>query len=486
GTILNYLTDRYLSAQVGDNRAPGSLRCLLQERAYNEGKGLCQRLIDYIQGSVRPDGRRGGGLVDQLGQLTRDLDRMAEELKRGFSYFSQKDSAPHSLVLYEATDIEKRYYPAYIKGDKLKQVSDAVLRRLERTVSGLSSDIAGGRTDEWTRALLGESRKVFEPIRNDFHVIKVLFSTMDEQTRGNQLRQMISRSAFWATRSGVLGTFRLPDEQIHPMVGVPGPGAGMTPADASEVTSHVDKFRQYVTREIKSDVRFYPIPDTSEIIFYQEAGGFPINYVSRVLDLRDSYLKLYTEGECLHIECQDKKFPDLAILTKEERVALEEAHECYVLGCMFDILEFRAGEYLWMERDGFQMRPHPLGDRYMVILKLSQTHPLREKLFDQIRAKLDSLLKTSEVDQLAAFAALLSTTKRNAYGDKWGKVSGEEELPFEQMMEVRVISAQEKKISESPLVRKIGPDQLGERMVELQKSPNGLLRERPDGRLAIG
>lgn len=484
GMILEYLADRYLHAQVGDNRAPGALRCLIQERAYKEGQTLCKRLTEHIEGSERPDGRRSGGLVDQLGQLTGDLEKMAAELKRGFSYFSQKDNPPHTLVLYEPEDIEKRYYPAYVKGERLKEVSQAVLKRLERTVSGLSADIAGGRTEQWTRALLSEARRVFEPIRDDFHVVKVLFSQLDEQTRGNHLRQMISRSAFWATRSGLLGTFRLPDEQIHPMVGLPGPTGGMSPAEASELETYVDKLQQYVTREIKSDVRFYPIPDTSEIIFYQEAGGFPINYLARLGDLRESYLKLYTEGECLHLECHDKKFPDLAILSKEDRAALEEAHECYVLGCLFDILEFKGNEYVWMERDGFQLRPHPLGDHYMLILKLSQDHTLRGKLNEQIKEKQKQFHESLKLDLAAGYAAILGASKRAAYGEKWGKVSSEQELPFEQMMEVRVLSEQERRLEQSALSREVGPEAIGQRMQELADD-NPHSKTRPDGRLAL-
>lgn len=484
GIILSYLSDRFLDGFLGDNRSPGTFRCQLQERAYTEGQELCRRLVEYIEGNERPDGRRAGGLVDQLGELARDLDKMKDELNKGYAYFAQKTTPPHSLVLYSSEDVEKRYYPAYVKGQEtLRTVSGRILARLERTVSGLSADIAGGRTEEWTRALLAESRKVFEPIRNDFHVIKVLFAEMDEQTRGTHLKNMINRSAIWVTRSGLHGTFKLPAEQVHSMVGIPAPGPGMPPSEASEVENYTRKFKEYVTREISSDVRFYPIPDASEIIFYQEAAGFPINYLARLSDLRESYLKLYTEGECLHLECNDKKFPDLAILTKEERQALEEAHECFVLGCMFDVLEYKAGEYLWMERDGFQLRPHPLGDHYMLILKLAQAAGLREKLYEKIRAQQNKVLQSQDLDEMARYVALLAATKQQAWGEHWGKTGSEDDLPFERMMEVRVIKAQEQQVTDSPLVRKVGTEALGKRMEQLAQEDFGRVRD--DGRLAL-
>lgn len=485
GIILSYVAERYLEALVGDNRTPGLLRCQLQARVYKEAGELVNRLVQAIQGSERPDGRRGGGMVDQLAQLARDLEALKTELLGGFKYFSQKDPQPQALVLYEPTEIEDKYYPAYVKGrETVAAVSKDALKRLERAVTGLAADIAAGRTEEWKRALLAEARNRFAGIRTDFHVVKVLFTSMDEQTRNNHLRQMFARSAFWATKSGLHGTFTLPEEQIHTMCGLPS-AAGMSPADAAELNGYLNQLKAYIGREVSSGVNFYPIPDSSEIIFYQEAGGFPINYMARLADLRSSYLKLYTGGEALHIECHDKKYPDLMVLNQDERRALEEAYECWVLGCLFDVLEFKGGEYLWQERDGFQMRPHPLGDRHMMLVKLTANPATREKLYKLVKQRRDAVLATTDAEEMAAYAALLQHYKREAYGEKWGKVSGVSELPFEDMMTAQVIADEEKRLMESALVRQLGAEAIGQKSEQVMAEPEKHTRQREDGRLAL-
>ncbi len=485
GIILAYVAERYLEALVGDSRTPGLLRCQLQARIYKEGAELIERLARAIQGSERPDGRRGGGMVDQLTSLARDLEGLKNELAGGFKYFSQKDPQPQALVLYEPTDIESKYYPAYVKSTETVQaVSKAVLKRLERAVTGLAADIAAGRTEEWKRALLTESRNLFAGLKTDFHVVKVLYTTMDEQTRNNHLRQMYSRSAYWATKSGLHGTFQLPEEQVHTMCGLPS-AAGMSPSDAAELTGYLNQLKAYLTREVTGKLNFYPIPESSEIIFYQEAGGFPINYMARLTDLRGSYLKLYTNGEPLHIDCNDKKFPDLMVLNQEERRSLEEAYECWVLGCLFDVLEFKGGEYLWQERDGFQMRPHPLGDRHMMLVKLTTGAATREKLYKLVKQRRDAVLSTQDEQEMAAYCALLEHYKREAYGEKWGKVSSESELAFEDMMTVRVLSDEVQHVMESPLVRSLGPEAIGQKAEEVMANAEQFTRKREDGKLAL-
>ena len=485
GIILSYVAERYLECLVGDTGQPGLLRCILQDRMYKEGIEFCKRLQPVLTGQIRADGSRSGGLQTQLAQLGRDLEQLKLDLQVGYSYFSQKETLPHCLVLYETTDIEKKYYPAYVSPQVIESVSKAALARLERTVTGLSGDLAAGRNDVWRRALLAEARQKFLGLRNDFHVVKVLFNSLDDVTRVNHLRQIYSRSAYWVTRSGIHGTFRLPPEQIHIMIGLPGPTPGMDPGLRSELEGYTAQLKQIVGRELKGDINYYPIPDGSELIFYQEAGGFPLNYCARILDLREAYLKLYTAGEPLHIDCRDKRFPDLMILSQDERLALEEAYECYVLGCLFDVLEFKAGEYLWMERDGFQMRPHPLGDTFMLRLKLSTHTPTRQKLMTLLREKRGALLTSQKGEELSRYAALLEVYKQDAWGEQWGKKSDETELPFEQMMTVRVVRAELDSVTDAQLVRQIGSDRFGEMVGQLLQDRENLGRIRPDGRRAL-
>ncbi len=485
--ILRYLVTRYLKTQIGTKADPGILRSYLEQRLNKEAIALCHKLEEFIVGGESQEGRHTGGLIDTLGRLTSDLESLQEEFKTGFSYFSRKENLPHSLVLYDPTQLDERYYKAYVPNiDTLRTISDKILnQRLERTVSSLSKEISAGRTRQWKKALLSETRKIFEPIKRDFHVLKVLNTDLDDQARSNHIRQMINRSAFWATRSGLHGTPRLPEEQIHYMIGLPAPAAGSSPEEASEINNFAERFKNFITNEVQSEFRYYPIPDTSEIIIYQEAGGFPINYLSRIVDLRHSYLKLYTAGEALHITCHDKIFRDLTILTKEERQALEEAHRCYVLGCLFDILEYNGGEYHWMERDGFQVRPHPLGNKHILLLKLTQNATLREKLTIKIRQHLDSIHASTQPDLVAKFIALLNHYERNAYGNRWGAVNDPQELDFDSMMEVLIVKDQLKQLEETPLVRKKGIEAVSELTERFAQNLESFAKLRKDGRYAL-
>ena len=486
GVILGHVAERFLDCLVGDRVNPGLLRCLVQDRIYKEGIEFCKRLIPALSGQVRADGSLSGGVRQQLDQLQRDLGQMKADLMVGYNYFSQKEKLPQALLLYEATDVEKKYYPAYVQANTIGDTSKAVLARLERSVTGLSADLAAGRSDLWKRALLAECRQRFLGVRSDFHVIKVLFSQVDDASRVHHLKQIFARSAYWVTRAGIHGTFRVPGEQVHTMVGLPGPTPGMDPGQRSELEGYITQLKNLAGRELSTDLRYYPMPDSSELIFYQEAGGFPINYSSRLPDLRESYLKLYTAGEHLHIDCRDKKFPDLMILTTEERQALEEAYQCFVLGSLYNLLEYKGEDYVWMERDGFQMRPHPLGDQFMTLLRLSTHAPTREKLFAKVREQRQHLLSGADEELVARYAAILELTKRQAWGEDWGRKTDETELPFEQMMSIRVLNAEVEAVLECPLVRRIGADSFAAKVNGLVEGPReGLGSLRQDGRLAL-
>ncbi|MEW6283459.1 MAG: hypothetical protein AB1758_32920, partial [Candidatus Eremiobacterota bacterium] len=142
--------------------------------------------------------------------------------------------------------------------------------------------------------------------------------------------------------------------------------------------------------------------------------------------------------------------------------------------------------YLWMERDGFQMRPHPLGDRHMMLVKLTSQASTREKLSKLVKARRDAVLSTQDPTEMSTYCALLNHYKKEAYGERWGKVSSESELPFEDMMVVRVILDEEKRVLESPLVRSLGPDKVGEAVEGILADPERYTRLREDGKRALG
>ncbi|HEY3997955.1 MAG TPA: tubulin-like doman-containing protein [Candidatus Xenobia bacterium] len=483
--ILEYLTERFFDTLVGDNQNPGELRALLQKRAYQEGVEVCKRVLGAIQGEERPDGRRQGGLTTALDALKNDLETLRQEFQTGFNYFSQKDAQTLSLVLYEPSDIENVYYPGYIKSkDDVAAVGNAALRSLERSITGLGTELAAGRKDVWKRALTTEARKRFAHLPNDFHVLKVFYRKFDEATIKNHLVQIFSRSAVWVTPSGAHGAFQLPSQQLHKMIGVPVPNADMAPQDAAEIESLIAKLKDTIAREIQTGVKFYNVPESGELLFYQEAGGFPINYMQRLADLRKCYLKLYTAGEPLHIDSHDKKFPDLAIYSPQERQGLEEAYECYVFGCLFDELQFAGGEYTWMKKDGFRARPYPLGDRHMLLVKLSTDDVIRAEVYDKLKKRREEFLGNVRLEDLATYLALLDAYKLDAYGDRWGKVQNEDELDFDNMMIVKTIQDEEKRVEASPVAQQQGPA-LAARAAALADALPQVARRRADEKWAL-
>lgn len=483
GIILEYLTERCLDSLVGDNQNPGALRCLLQKRAYSEGIEACRRLISAIQGEERADGRRQGGLMTTLDGLKADLEGLRQEFLTGYNYFAQKDTQTLSLVLYEAGDVDNVYYPAYVKSrEDVVNVGNAALRALERSVTGLGAELASGRKAQWKQALVAEARRKFAHLPADFHVMKVFYNKFDEQTIKNHLVSMYSRSAYWATPSTVHGAFHLPEQQLHKMIGLPVPGADIAPQEAAEIESLINKLKNTIQRDIDQGAKFYNVPESSEILFYQEAGGFPINFVSRLADLRKQYIKLYTAGTELHIDCHDKKFPDLAFYTPQERQALEEAYECYLFGCLFDELQFAAGEYTWMKKDGFRSRPYPLGDRHMLLIKLSSDDVIRTEIYEKLKKRRDEYLVNGHLDDLATYYVLLDAYNRDAWGDQWGKVQNPDDLDFDSMMMSKTVAVEWTRIEAAPSAS-ANPDGLRQRAQALQIDQ--VARRREDGKWAI-
>jgi hypothetical protein len=268
------------------------------------------------------------------------------------------------------------------------------------------------------------------------------------------------------------------------MIGVPVPNADMAPQDAAEIESLIAKLKDTIAREIQTGVKFYNVPESGELLFYQEAGGFPINYMQRLADLRKCYLKLYTAGEPLHIDSHDKKFPDLAIYSPQERQGLEEAYECYVFGCLFDELQFAGGEYTWMKKDGFRARPYPLGDRHMLLVKLSTDDVIRAEVYDKLKKRREEFLGNVRLEDLATYLALLDAYKLDAYGDRWGKVQNEDELDFDNMMIVKTIQDEEKRVEASPVAQQQGPA-LAARAAALADALPQVARRRADEKWAL-
>jgi hypothetical protein len=453
--VLRYLTERFLQSLIGDSGYPGLLRCQLQTTLLRAGVEVSKNVLTLLQGQARADGQRNGGLQVQVQILDRELRLLQEDLVIDSLAVEAASLDPYTTSLYQAGDLESKYFPAFVNADTIVNVSKQTLQNLERSLLSLSNDFSNHGRAFCKKALFTASRPVFNGIRTDFHLLKTLFQNFDQTTRLDYLRRAFQGSEFWAKASDAHGTFRLASEQVHLMVGLPGVSPAMDPTERSQIESYSTQLKQLMLRELKADLNFFDVPDGSQLLIYQEVAGFPLNYLQRLSELRDSYLQKYTSGDPLHTTCHDKQFADLMILAPEEREALEEAYECFVLGCIFDLIEYRSGDYLWIEKDVFQLRPHPLGDSSMLLLKLSTQPQIRQRLMSTIRDRRGQIL-TSQLNQnLARYAAVLEWHKQITWGDNWGKKSDESELSFEQAMTLRILKSELDTVGETVLVKAI-------------------------------
>lgn len=486
GMIQEYLALRATEAMVGNTRQPGVLWCEVQRRVYTEGARAARELAKAVAGTERPDGTLGGGLLDGFSRMRNQLDALSREFRERCNYFSRKESLPHSLVLYEPEDIEKLYYPGYVKGrDDVREVSKAVLEGLERRVSGLAEDFEAGNAERWRDALLTQARRRFQKIPADFHVLRLFKQRYGEQDWKNRLRDLYGRSAFWAQAGPIPDHFKLrPDQQIR-MVGIPGPSGEMSAMEAAEITEQVERVKAFLRHEFGDGAAsFTEVPEPGEILFYQEVAGMTVNYSGRVSELRTVYLKQYAEGEHLHIDRRDSKFADIALLNDTEQAALLDARRAFLLACLFDVLKYQDGHYVFLDRQGIVEFPHPLGERSAAVVRLTSDAPLRASLERAVETRRRTLLD-GDVEGLVRYYALLGLYRMNTYGAKFGKITSEDELDFEDMLSVKVLLSEEKEVEKAAAGKALGSEDLQRRGVVLAQSPADHFRTRPDGLLAV-
>ncbi len=486
GLIFEYLAMRTLEAAAGDVRNPGALRSELRRRLFLEGARTARLLAEAITGQARADGTVAGGLVDQFARLESNLRTLATRLRERSGYFARAEDNPQSEVLYSAEEFEPTYYRGYVKGpEDLRAASRDALELLQRRISGLSQDFNQGAGGRWEEALLTVARRRFSRIPADFHVLKVLRRKFPGQGWQARVKDLYRRSGYWVTGSAVPGAFKMPAGQVVRKIGLPGPTSDMEPGDAQEVKDFADELTRYIGRDVASQATFTQVPESGEILFYQEAGGFPVNYSARLSEMRTSYMKLYTQEE-LHIDRRDEKFSDLAILTEEEQQALLDGRRAFLLGAAFNILKFPSKEYEFERREGAMRIPTPLGPRAKAVALLTSDTGLRQNVLDEVEARRRRILNVPEAEVCARWYALLTVMLRDGYGPRLGQVLSEDELDFEPMLEIKALKAEMERVQ--PAVEAAGLDWASvlRRADEIVEAPSGVLARRAgDGRFQM-
>lgn len=371
---------------------------------------VCKEMVAYISG-VEITNDTPSGLIGELFDLAGHIDELKIGLDERYKHFSAVADQGLSLFLYDRADIEDEYYPRYLgKGDIARQrveaIGDQVLLELRTSVMELPALIRKEGLDKIQSRIAQLSRNPFRDIRKDFDVIDTFYKKYpDEADRKARLRTVYENATFWLKGGYHANSFQAKPEQKKLLVGIP--------EDATDRVRK-DDFKKLVSQVCTSGdttVSFYDVPDRSEIIFYSEIGGIPVNWVSTLNENRRHYLLKQGEGEELHTDKSESKFKDICLLTDDERKDVEEAHECFLLGVMFGDIKPEADKlgvirYSLMEDSGIGIKRRVvLGIEARAISELTANTKLRSTTIEGLRERVHHLRQP--LTSLTRFNALL-------------------------------------------------------------------------------
>lgn len=499
---------------------PGLLLALRQRAILEAGQNVCVALAEKLRGVQDANGEYRGGIISRLRQLERDFDVAAERLRQDAGYFEQKYNEDLSLVLFEQDEIDKKYYPACVKPDSVKELSDRLKDQHNLTAAAVK-DTNFLKQEGASGTIIDECRSVFERVRTDFHVVDVLFdhfqSTEDRDGRpvvtdamARELSRVFSASRYWAYGgSDQMRSFQLEQGQEELLVGLP-----IVPTDAERpddkgarerTRRRREAIKDFLGTRVDSRFRFPDIPDTSEIIFYNDLSGVPLNFFESMYELRDSYLQMRASDNALHLETKDSsKFEDVLILTDEEKLRLRRALACLVLGGLY--------EQLWIREEGGRkvfgytevtrgVEAHKrLGEEREAVSYLQQRTDVTEKILGKCEAALNQAFRDAESgdaktqgearDNLIKIAAIMAkrmeslaekAQKATTSADQSNVQSGDwTDLPLIPKMEYYACEEMEKQIHE----RCQWPG-FAEQLIEAKKNVDKFAELRKDGRYRL-
>jgi Tubulin like len=327
---------------------PGVLLALRQKAVLEAAQKVYAALLEKLRGVQAESGEFRGGIISRLRQLERDFDIAADRLRQDAGYFEEKHNEDLSLVLFESEDIQSKYYPHCVQPESVKRLSDLLKDQYNLTAAAvkdtnfLKQEGASGR-------ILDCCRDLFERIRSDFHVIDVLFEYFNaaedrdgrpvvNDNMARELSRVFASSRFWAYGgANQMRNFQLERGQEEMHVGLPT--VPTDAPDAERTRRRREAVKEFLATRVDSRFRFPDIPDTSEIIFYNDLSGVPLNFFESMYDLREAYRNLRVSDNALHLEAKESsKFEDVLILTDTEKARLRSAMSCIVLGSIYDQL----------------------------------------------------------------------------------------------------------------------------------------------------
>ncbi len=405
--------------------APEYLNQLLLVQVRQAAVEVCQRIIRHI--GVAEKNEESGemikeGLTGELYELGGQLNNLKERLMRGYEQFRRPISSDLSLSLYDPNDIESNYLPRYLGSgeaarEQKENIGDQILQELNTSVMDLPKLVRQRGIDSVELQIRDLCRRPFRNLKNDFDVIETFWKKFpNESERVKQVKFIYNNAKFWLNGGSRQRSFELQPERHKLIIGIP--------QDSTDPIK-LDEFRLMLKQKMQDPgdpaISIQQMNDRSEIVFYSEVGGIPINWANSITDLRQKYIQKQAEGEELHTDSHEIKFEDLVVLNERERQELEEAHECFLLGLIFGEIrpeQDAAGRirYLYKKRRGLTSKDVSLGIEMKALAELIGKPSTRAELLMEIRDKEEQVKR--DHDLLARFYALLAWYAEEVYPEK--------------------------------------------------------------------
>ncbi|MGA9994558.1 MAG: tubulin-like doman-containing protein [Pyrinomonadaceae bacterium] len=410
GTILRYDIQRF------EELAPRHLNAVLLTQVRIAAIEICTRLIAYIGMAESTEGGEmyKEGLIGELYTLGGQLENLKRRLEVKYEHFKEPTKSDLSLMLYNSNDIEANYLPKYLgtgerRTQQVQSIGDQILQELRTSVMDLPRVMKQhGGMEAIETQIRDLARKPFDKLKQDFDVLDTLWKKYpDEAELESQVRFIYKKAKFWLHGGNRPRSYVLSPERHKILVGVPQHTADMT---------KLEDFKRLLNSRITEPgdpaLSIQELPDRSEIVFYSEVGGIPINWANPIPEYRQKYISKQAEGEELHTDHNEIKFDDLVVLDDRERAELEEAHECFLLGVIFGEIKPEkdaAGRirYVWSEQIGLvgKEKTIPLGIEMRALAELISKKSTRAKLMARNRDHLDRTRRNR--DLLARYNAVL-------------------------------------------------------------------------------
>lgn len=432
-TILEYDELRLSEAIVGTGThpqekddCPGLLLVLRQLALYEQATEVCQKLLHATLGMKDNQGVFQGGLVSRFRELERTFGTVARTLRNDAAYFEDKHDEDLSLVLFETSDLDKKYYPKCFqekpRESVLQELSDKVRDQLNLTAASVA-DTNFLKREGGSGAIVSLCREQCESIRDKHHIIDVLFDSFGaaaekdgrpeiSESLARELERVFHSAYYWAL-SGTSATqhFALEKGQVELHVGLPTVPLSLPPADRERLQRRRGTLQYFLKNQLNERFQVDDVPDTSEIIFYTDVSGVPLNFFASMREMRAVYRDLRSSDPSLHTESREaSKFEDVLILTREEVERFRAAYSCFVRCAMFNEIwaDGKAGErieYGYTDRE-FEVEVHPrIGDARTAILHLQTRDDVLRKLDQRATQRLDEIRRALASKEEATLAS---------------------------------------------------------------------------------